>query len=103
MLVCSLTLLQTHGGHNDNLRGTTSTTVQNLVTGEQDLPPSDYYSQASIISVSAAGEPVPTAIEQPMFDQIEAVGEPMHKDIMPTPTVEQRRFSAPQSEWDASR
>jgi hypothetical protein len=48
-------------------------------------------------------EVVPPSVEQPMGDQPERVEEIQHEDFKPTPTVEQRRFSAPHSEWDPAR
>lgn len=44
-----------------------------------------------------------TSIEQPMGDQPELVEEVQKEDFNPIPTVEQRRFSAPHTEWDPSR
>lgn len=38
-----------------------------------------------------------------MGDQAEPLEQMHSEDFEPTPTAEQRRFSAPHMEWDASR
>jgi glycogenin len=48
-------------------------------------------------------EDVAYPVEAPMGDQPERVEEIQQVDFTPTPTVEQRRFSAPQSDWDPAR
>ena len=58
-------------------------------------------SQPDIVVHPAEGYAVGT--EQPMGDQPDAVEEVHKEDFTPTPTVQQRRFSAPHADWDPSR
>ena len=45
----------------------------------------------------------PVSMPAPVFEQGDAVEKIEKGEIAPTPTVEQRRFSAPQIEWDPTR
>jgi hypothetical protein len=71
-------------------------------------PPSQpAFSFTPFTPVAADDEPsaenIAIPVEPPMGDKPEVVEEIQHKDFKPTPTVEQRRFSAPHSDWDPAR
>lgn len=68
----------------------TSNVVQSYVKGER----TDF--------VHSSGGPVATA--EPSFtDRADSAEEIVLGNVNPTPTAEQRRFSAPHNEWDATR
>ena len=73
-------------------------------------PTAEAFQAAKTVPGYVFGEPMPVQTpeivepgpgpEPPMGD----IPEPVHEqDFTPTPTVEQRKFSAPQSDWDPAR
>lgn len=63
-----------------------------------------YYShQQDTHSLSQPSGPPTITVEAPSTDAADPAEEVVHENVEPTPTVEQRRFSAPQYEWDATR
>lgn len=86
-------------------------TVQDYVTGEKTTSYLGYSSsypppqpeQPPALTIQPPPEASFTTIEPDMGDQPERIEEMVKQDFQPTSTVEQRRFSAPQIEWDASR
>jgi hypothetical protein len=99
-------------------------TIQKLVTGEATdtyygfapedriAPPTSTEVAPQVIThePSPAPAPTPEPVEEPMITVEQPFTEPgeVAENLMggqsePTPTVEQRRFSAPQMEWDATR
>lgn len=79
-----------------------SRSVQSQVVGEP-LPAQPAFSITPPRAEVHPEEGVPPPVESPMGDPPERVEEIQQEDFKPTPTVEQRRFSAPQSEWDPAR
>jgi hypothetical protein len=78
-----------------------SRTVQSHVVGEP-LPTQPTFPITPTES-DVHSEHVAPPLEPPMGDQPERVEEIQQADFTPVPTVEQRRFSAPQSDWDPAR
>jgi glycogenin len=75
--------------------GRTSRTVQSLVAGE---PIHNNY------GYSSAPQSAPNiTVEAPPTDPADVAEQIVQEKIEPTPTVEQRLFTAPQNEWDATR
>ncbi|KAF7506524.1 hypothetical protein GJ744_011670 [Endocarpon pusillum] len=89
----------------------TPRTVPNYVTGEKTTSylgysfsePQPQHEPAPWIDVEPPPEAPATTTEEAMGDQPEPVEQIDKQDFEPTSTVEQRRFTAPQMEWDASR
>ena len=82
--------------------------VQDYVRGEETiyLPEYSRPSQQSVPAVvltDTSEELAPATSEQPMGDAASPATNVVKEDFEPTPTVEQRRFSAPYAEWDPSR
>jgi glycogenin glucosyltransferase len=92
-----------------------STTIQRQVVGEAtDVhygfapeeriaapPPTEIAPQ---IAPPSAPSEIPTITVEPPFTEPGEVAENIEQGVTePTPTVEQRRFSAPHMEWDATR
>lgn len=76
--------------------------------GEAYAMPYGYSSQAPTVEVQPPVEiqpphPEAASTEKPLADQPELIETLQKGDYEPTPTVEQRRFSAPMADWDASR
>ena len=93
-------------------QGRGASSVPHYVTGEAYSTTYGYSSQPPIIpaqhvSAEPASEPgvasLTSAAEQSIADQPGMVETIQRGEYEPTPTVEQRRFSAPMMEWDASR
>jgi glycogenin glucosyltransferase len=90
---------------------TPSQTVQSQVIGEplptapSQPPPSSQpaFSFTPATTDVPSAENITTPVEPPMGDKPEVVEEIQHGDFKPTPTVEQRRFSAPHSDWNPAR
>ena len=61
--------------------------------------PKYVFGEPMLIQTPEMVELVPVS-EEPMGDKPEPIHE---QDFTPTPTVEQRKFSAPQSDWDPAR
>ncbi|GAM90274.1 hypothetical protein ANO11243_083160 [Dothideomycetidae sp. 11243] len=64
--------------------------------------------QATMLCVHMSLTKIPSGpptitVEAPSTDAADPAEEVVHENVEPTPTVEQRRFSAPQYEWDATR
>jgi hypothetical protein len=87
-------------------------TVQSYVTGEKTTsylgyssssPSSQPQQQPPSINIQPPPESSVTTTEAAMGDQPEPVEQIDNQDFEPTPTTEQRRFSAPRMEWDALR
>jgi hypothetical protein len=84
-------------------------TVQSYVTGENTTTYLGYSSAQPQpqglpqINIQPPPEASVTTTEGAMGDQPEPEEQMAQHDFEPTPTAEQRRFSAPQMEWDASR
>ncbi|KIV77367.1 hypothetical protein, variant 1 [Exophiala sideris] len=91
--------------------------VQDYVRGEEPLYVPSYSNQQSApghpsppqhgqiplppqITVTDAGSGQPTQVEMPLGDSATPV---VKNDFIPVPTLEQRRFSAPHTEWDPTR
>ena len=79
-----------------------SRAVQTHVVGEP-LPSQPTFSFTPATTDVPSGEHVVPLVEQPISDQPERVEEIQQGDFTPTTTMEQRRFSAPQSDWDPAR
>jgi hypothetical protein len=87
---------------------TPAQTVQSQVIGEPlptplSQPSQPTFSFAPATTDEPSAENIAIPVEPPMGDKPEVVEEIQHKDFKPTPTVVQRRFSAPQSDWDPAR
>jgi hypothetical protein len=84
---------------------TPSQTVQSQVIGEPlPTPPNQpTFSFAPATTDVPPAENIAIPVEPPMGDKPEVVEEMQHADFKPTPTVVQRRFSAPHSDWDPAR
>ncbi|KAL9062556.1 MAG: hypothetical protein Q9157_008819 [Trypethelium eluteriae] len=91
--------------YNPNRSSTYLRIVQSHVVGEATSVDHGY--PALVAQQSAVGESEPeapiTTTEQPFTDPGERVENIQQGAEQPVPTVEQRRFSAPYSEWDATR
>ncbi|KAF2433221.1 nucleotide-diphospho-sugar transferase [Tothia fuscella] len=74
--------------------------IQKQVFGE---PTEIDYGSPRIVLHEPTPDNPPTAIEQPFTEPGEVAENLMEGITEPTPTIEQRRFSAPQMEWDATR
>jgi glycogenin len=83
--------------------GAATRTVPQRVAGEQYLYQPTYPSMQPPATSVAEAEPEVTTTEAPMGDQLEPIEKVTKEDFEPTPTVQQRKFSAPQAEWDPSR
>ncbi|KAF2225246.1 nucleotide-diphospho-sugar transferase [Elsinoe ampelina] len=91
--------------------GPRSNVVKSLVTGEATSTDYGYSSvpqaQAQTHNTHHAPQPQNDApiitIEAPPSDPADFAEQIVHEHVEPTPTVEQRRFSAPINEWDATR
>lgn len=96
---------------NDYVSGSyapSSTNVQSEVKGESSSTDNGYpatgYPPTSIPPPSQSPpEASLTSTEAPLTESNEQIEQLEQGLIEPTPTVEQRKFSAPQMEWDATR
>jgi len=85
--------------------------VQDFVTGEKTTPylgysssePQPHHERLPSISIQPPPEASVTSTEVAMGDPPEPIQQMDQQYFEPTPTAEQRRFYAPQMEWDASR
>lgn len=105
---------QGHGSQGGVSGGPSSKTVHQHVQGEKANTVSDHWiTHASDHSITHVTGPVPsivlepeshpTATEQPLSDPGERSENIDQGIVEPTPTAEQRKFSAPQMEWDATK
>ena len=84
-------------------------TVQNFVKGEAYVPSYGYSSQFPTVETqpppqeSQSYQQAPAPVEEPLGEQSGVVESIQQGESEPTPTVEQRRFSAPTVDWDAAR
>jgi glycogenin len=89
-------------------------TVQKHVTGEatdmyygfseaERIAPPPVTEVAPQIVPSISVEPPPTAVEVPFTEPGEEAENLEQGVTEPVPTIEQRKFSAPQMEWDATQ
>ena len=74
--------------------------VQDYVKGEEAMFSSGYSSSEP---QEAPPHEEPRPAEQPMGDAASPAEQVIQEDFKPTPTVEQRRFSAPHAEWEPTR
>jgi len=56
-----------------------------------------------VINLEPPPHDVPSTTEQPLGDQPSPAAQVQKEDFVPTPTVEQRRFSAPHVEWEPTK
>jgi glycogenin glucosyltransferase len=95
-----------------------STTIQQYVVGEatdvhygfapEDRiaapPPTEIAPHIATTVYSESAPEIPSITIEPPFTEPGETAENLEQGATePTPTVEQRRFSAPQMEWDATR
>ncbi|PNS16017.1 Glycogenin-1 [Sphaceloma murrayae] len=85
--------------------GPRSNVVKSHVTGEETSNDYGYSSasQAGPLHTAPPMEPPSITVEAPPSDPPDYAEQVVHEHIEPTPTLEQRRFSAPYNEWDATR
>ncbi|GAB7366686.1 hypothetical protein MBLNU230_g0644t1 [Neophaeotheca triangularis] len=96
------------GSVNDYISGAytpSSTLAQSEVKGESQSADNAYSAAGTSISPHSSLTPEASlnTTEAPLTDLSEPVEQLEQGLIEPTPTVEQRKFSAPQVEWDATR
>ena len=82
-------------------------TVQGYVKGEETVYLPGYSQRQPQapprINIEEPQEAPAVATEQPMDDQPDTAKQMQQEAIKLTPTVEQRKFSAPQVDWDPAR
>ncbi|KAF1924584.1 glycosyltransferase family 8 protein [Didymella exigua CBS 183.55] len=91
--------------HNRHLQDKRSARRESKITGEVQSSSgtsTNYALQPQSVPDITIGEPAPTA-EPSMTDPSEAAEDIDQGLVEPTPTVQQRQFSAPEMQWDATK